>query len=107
MEMRRMVVVMALARLLTWLMTVPPAAGATVPERAAEAARIDFNGDGFDDLAVGAPGEAIGSLSGAGAVNVLYGSAAGLVPSAIVFTQGSGGLGGVAEAFDLFGFALE
>jgi FG-GAP repeat len=105
MEMRRAVVVMALASLLTWLMTVPPAAGATAPERAEEAARIDFNGDGFDDLAVGAPGEAIGRLSGAGAVNVIYGSADGLVPGADVFIQGSGGVGGTAEPGDGFGAA--
>lgn len=32
----------------------------------------DFNGDGLDDLAVGAPGEAIGSVNDAGYVNVLF-----------------------------------
>jgi hypothetical protein len=32
----------------------------------------DFDGDGYDDLAIGAPQEAIGSLSGAGAVNVIF-----------------------------------
>ena len=37
----------------------------------------DFDGDGFDDLAIGAPGEGL-SLEprGAGSVNALYGSAA-------------------------------
>lgn len=40
----------------------------------------DFNGDGFDDLAVGITNESIGSpeRSGAGAVAVFYGSASGL-----------------------------
>jgi hypothetical protein len=38
----------------------------------------DFNHDGFVDLAAGAPGEAVGSAGGAGAVSVLPGSAAGL-----------------------------
>ena len=40
----------------------------------------DFNGDGFDDLASGSPGDTeLGTLpDGAGTVNVLYGTAAGL-----------------------------
>ncbi|NOX61936.1 MAG: hypothetical protein GXP42_08325 [Chloroflexi bacterium] len=38
----------------------------------------DFDGDGFDDLAIGIPGEDIGSMSNAGAVLALYGSAQGL-----------------------------
>lgn len=38
----------------------------------------DFDADGFDDLAVGAPGEDVGDALAAGAVSVLYGSAAGL-----------------------------
>ena len=37
----------------------------------------DFNGDGFDDLAIGAPGESRSGRSHAGAVHVLYGSGAG------------------------------
>jgi hypothetical protein len=38
----------------------------------------DFNGDGRDDLAIGAPERAIGGRSGAGTVHVVWGSAAGL-----------------------------
>jgi len=38
----------------------------------------DFNGDGYDDLAIGVPGEDIGAATNAGAVNILYGSAIGL-----------------------------
>jgi hypothetical protein len=38
----------------------------------------DFNGDGFADLAMGAPGKTIGATAGAGAVDVLYGSSIGL-----------------------------
>ena len=38
----------------------------------------DFNGDGFADLAVGVPGENVGSLGDAGAVHVMYGSGSGL-----------------------------
>jgi hypothetical protein len=70
---------------------------------ASPAAQVDFNGDGFADLAVGALGEALGSVDGAGAVNVLYGSPGGLVPSADVFVQGSNGVGGTADQGDGFG----
>jgi hypothetical protein len=103
--MRRMAV-LTLVALVTLLMTVPAASGAPDPDRAAQAERIDFNGDGFDDLAVGAPSEAIGALSGAGAVNVLYGSADGLVPSPDVFFQGGNGVGGTADPGDAFGVAI-
>jgi hypothetical protein len=38
----------------------------------------DFNGDGFHDLVMGAPGQDVGSQPDAGVVNVLYGSGGGL-----------------------------
>ena len=63
----------------------------------------DFNGDTFADLAVGAPGEGVGTAAAAGAVNVLYGSATGLTGTGSqLFTQ----VGGRVEADDVFGFAL-
>ena len=63
----------------------------------------DFNRDGFVDLAAGAPSEHVGTTIGAGAVSVLPGSAAGLTPTGgRLFTQ----VGGVAERWDIFGFAL-
>jgi hypothetical protein len=103
--MRRTVVVMV-AALATLLAAAWPAWAQPEQARAGQEARVDFNGDGFDDLAVGAPGEAIGSLDGAGAVNVLYGSAAGLVASSEVFIQGSNGVGGTADENDTFGRAI-
>jgi hypothetical protein len=107
MEMRRLLVVATLLALATLLVGVPSAAAAPDPAaRATQAARIDFNGDGFDDLAVGAPSEAIGNVAGAGAVNVLYGSADGLVPSPDVFFQGSRGVAGTADSGDAFGVAI-
>jgi hypothetical protein len=67
----------------------------------------DFNNDTFDDLAVGVPGESVGSIQGAGAVNVLYGSASKLTGiGSQLFTQDSPGVGGVAEQGDAFGAAL-
>lgn len=67
----------------------------------------DFNDDGFSDLAVGAPGEAIGAITGAGAVNVLYGSANGLaVANDQFWHQDSTDIGETAEAGDAFGGSL-
>src|SRR5262245_40085376 len=65
--------------------------------------RSDFNGDCFADLAVGAPGED----GDAGAVTVVYGTAAGLDGSGSqFFTQNSPAVRGVAEVADGFGSAL-
>ena len=72
-----------------------------------ELAAGDFNGDGFADLAVGVPFEDVGAVSNAGAVQILYGSAAGLTASGDQFwTQDSAGIANVAEANDGFGSAL-
>jgi FG-GAP repeat len=58
----------------------------------------DFNNDGFADLAVGVPAE-----NGVGAVNVLYGTAAGLSGAGgQVFSQ----VGGAVEGVGGFGSAL-
>jgi hypothetical protein len=56
-------------------------AGAATPRAMAQnavAPPSDFNGDGFDDLAIGIRDEAIGSVLGAGSVQVLYGGKQGL-----------------------------
>jgi hypothetical protein len=67
----------------------------------------DFNDNGVDDLAIGAIGEDIGTIPDAGAVNVLYGSAARLGATGNQqFFQGSGGLVGTAEDGDFVGAAL-
>jgi hypothetical protein len=66
----------------------------------------DFNGDGFDDLAVGASGEGIGSQSSAGAVNVLLGSAGGLSSTGNQFwNQDSSGILDQSEPADSFGYS--
>ena len=62
----------------------------------------DFNNDGFDDLVVGAPGEAPGSAPQSGFAFVFNGSAGGLVAS-----QGLDQAGlGANEVDDLFSAAL-
>jgi hypothetical protein len=67
----------------------------------------DFNQDGCTDLAVGVPGESIGSAAGVGAVNILYGSATGLTSTGNqVWDQNSPGVLGTAQAEDAFGYSL-
>jgi hypothetical protein len=67
----------------------------------------DFDDDGFDDLAIGAPGEDIGAIANAGATTVLFGSAAGLTAADDqLWNQDSPNIRGIAETDDLFGFVL-
>jgi FG-GAP repeat len=63
----------------------------------------DFDDDGFADLAIGVPGEDIGTIGSAGAVIALYGSAGGLTTvGAQLLTQA----GGATEPNDAFGARL-
>lgn len=65
----------------------------------------DFDGDGYDDLAVGSPGEDEGSVADLGYVNVRYGSASSLTAAgAQKLTQALAG--DATEAGDRFGAAL-
>jgi hypothetical protein len=69
----------------------------------------DFNGDGRDDLAIGANGEKVGLLGPdeAGAVNIMYGSASGLTKSgAFEMVQEDVGVANNSEEGDRFGQAL-
>ncbi|MFJ6506857.1 FG-GAP-like repeat-containing protein [Streptomyces sp. NPDC091879] len=60
----------------------------------------DVDGDGFKDLAIGAPGENLG----AGSVTVLRGTASGLTTKgATSYTQSTAGVPGTAEKGDRFG----
>jgi len=67
----------------------------------------DFNGDGFDDLAIGAPGETLGILNETGVVHVLYGSNIGLRSTNSQFWhQNVAGVVGTSASFDAFGNSL-
>jgi hypothetical protein len=75
----------------------------------------DFDGNGFEDLAVGIPGDTFvpaggGGGGGVGAVNVYYGSLSGLSlvgsPPGRRFRIGLGGIGGTPNPGDLFGSEL-
>lgn len=69
----------------------------------------DFNNDGYDDLAIGAPGETINIASSAGALNIIYGSPIGLSQTYIsnqFLFQGSAGLDEQPSQDDRFGSVL-
>jgi hypothetical protein len=67
----------------------------------------DFNGDGFDDLAVGAPLENVSGINAAGAVSIIYGSRRGLSASGNQFWhENVSGVDGAAANDDRFGIAL-
>jgi len=70
-------------------------------------ASADFNNDGNTDLAIGLPGEAVGSIRNAGAVVVIYGSSSGLrLTGNDKWHQGSEGISGTLEEDDRFGYSL-
>jgi hypothetical protein len=69
----------------------------------------DFNEDGLADLAIGVSQESVGSITAAGAINVLYGSLAGLqatAPDDQFWTQDTPDVQDQAEVADSFGFSL-
>jgi hypothetical protein len=67
----------------------------------------DFNGDGFDDLATGIPGEIVGGKDDAGAVSVLHGSISGLTATGDQrWTQNSTNINNKSETLDQFGIAV-
>lgn len=66
----------------------------------------DFNGDGFDDLVVGSPGEDVNGKAAAGSIVAIYGSGTGLDPAVSdEWTQTTSGAG-QTQAGDRFGAAL-
>ena len=67
----------------------------------------DFNGDGFADLAIGVPGETVGGMKGAGAVQVIYGSPFGLnAAGSRLWHQDCTNIKNAAQAGDGFGNAV-
>jgi hypothetical protein len=98
--MRRAIVVIALALTMLVAAACPVIATVAQPSPTERVDRVDFNGDGFDDLAIGVPGEGVGGAALAGAVNILYGGAGGLAGTNQLLTQGN------PEPVDLFGFAV-
>jgi FG-GAP repeat len=107
--MRRSLLVLVLVAVSTigWSPARALASGASGAAPTGPRVQADFNGDGADDIAVGVPGESVGSIISAGAVNVLLGSAGGLSGAGSqLFHQDTAGIGSSAEEFDSFGAAL-
>lgn len=67
----------------------------------------DFNCDGYDDVAVGAPQYDFGSVSSVGVVTILYGSSSGIVATGSQeWHQDVSGVPDTSEAYDECGAAL-
>src|SRR5215470_17451361 len=67
----------------------------------------DFNGDGYEDLALGAEGEDYGGMPDVGAVDVIYGGSAGLDRNHREFWNvETAGVEGTAHEHDMFGSAV-
>ncbi|MFN7943675.1 MAG: Calx-beta domain-containing protein [Thermoanaerobaculia bacterium] len=67
----------------------------------------NFDGDSYDDLAIGTPFEDVGDVSNGGAVFVMYGDLSGIDENGVqLWEQDSTGVQGTAEAGDRFGGAL-
>jgi hypothetical protein len=66
----------------------------------------DFNGDGYDDLAIGVPYEDKGDEVNTGAVNVIYGSPDGLTAEGDQIWDQDDFFGGTTESGDEFGYSL-
>ncbi|GGT58220.1 hypothetical protein GCM10010207_67540 [Streptomyces atratus] len=67
----------------------------------------DFNGDGYEDVLIGAPGGTVSGKKGAGYVTVQYGASTGIgTRRAAVVSQSTTGVPGGAETGDGFGRAL-
>jgi hypothetical protein len=67
----------------------------------------DFDGDGYDDLAIGVPLDDVGTKASAGGVNIIYGSSRGLRSWASQYwTQDSPLIRDSAETGDRFGATL-
>jgi len=75
--------------------------------QAASQVAADFNGDGLGDIALGVPEENLAGAGNGGAVNVIYGTPAGLDSAGSQFwSQDSAGIEDVPESGDRFGHAV-
>ncbi len=67
----------------------------------------NFTGGGYADLAIGIPGDRVGAVREAGAVQIISGAAAGLTAAGSqVWSQNSAGIAGRSERGDGFGTTL-
>ncbi|MFF4041380.1 FG-GAP-like repeat-containing protein [Streptomyces sp. NPDC001816] len=107
MGIRRPAVTTAAAAALIGAFTVPLAGDTAFAGEGATTVREDFNGDGYQDLAVAAPAATVGGHSWAGYVAISYGSANGLGPArTTIITQDTPGVPGTSGDNHGFGYEL-
>nr|AFB35615.1 EsmT3 [Streptomyces antibioticus] len=107
MGIRRLAVSTAVVAALTGTFGVPLAAGTASAAGGATTVREDFNGDGYQDVAVSAPAATVGGHAWAGYLTVTYGSANGLdTARTTVVTQDTAGVPGAAGDNAVFGYAM-
>ncbi|MEU0942863.1 FG-GAP-like repeat-containing protein [Streptomyces canus] len=84
-----------------------PALAGSAAAAESKAVQDDFNGDGYKDLAVGAPIATIGGKKGAGYVTVMYGGPHGLTKdSRTIISRSTSGIPGDPAAGENFGYQL-
>src|SRR5690349_5081501 len=67
----------------------------------------DFNGDGFDDLAIPVPNQEVNGAVDAGAVIIMYGTASGIsATGSKMFNENKSGMASNAEVLDRFSTTL-
>jgi hypothetical protein len=85
--------------------TAPEISNPTPADFGTAMASGDFDGDGFDDLAVGTPFASFKTITNAGCVSVFRGSATGLQPVGVLH-QNKNGMKDKCEFGDVFGWTL-
>ncbi|MGC0338523.1 FG-GAP-like repeat-containing protein [Streptomyces sp. SLBN-8D4] len=84
-----------------------PALAGSAAAAESKAVQDDFNGDGYKDLAVGAPIATIGGKRGAGYVTVMYGGPHGLTKDhRTIISRSTSGIPGDPAAGENFGYQL-